>query len=62
MADIDVVKTKSRAWLWIVLAIVLVVVAWMMLSGTDSPTRTGFNMEGGQPRTAAVLALSMEAT
>jgi hypothetical protein len=37
MAEIDVVKKPSRTWLWVVLALVLAVVLWMMFAaGGDS--------------------------
>ena len=41
MADIDVVKKDSRAWIWIVLALVLAVILWFALAGRDDVTTTG---------------------
>lgn len=39
MADIDIVpKHRSRAWLWALLAIAVIVVLWMMMSGRDTAT------------------------
>jgi hypothetical protein len=41
MADIDVVpKRKTNVWIWIVLAIVVLAVLWMMLGGRNT-ARTG---------------------
>ena len=31
MADIDVVKKGSRAWVWVLMLIVLALILWMML-------------------------------
>lgn len=45
MADIDVVKKGSSTWLWVVLAIVLVLLAWWFLMGTNDTTRVGFLFE-----------------
>jgi len=45
MADIDVVpKRRSGLWLWIVLAIVVAVILWMVLANRTAP-RTGRNVE-----------------
>lgn len=53
MADIDVVKKGSHVWLWILIALV-VVVALFFLFGRGSETRSGFlDRNGGQPLAAA---------
>ena len=41
MADIDIVpKHRSRTWLWVVLALIVVALLfWMMGGRTDAPTR-----------------------
>lgn len=36
MADIDVVKKGSSLWLWIILAIVIALALWFMMSGGGS--------------------------
>jgi hypothetical protein len=53
MADIDVVKKSSHVWLWILIALV-VVVALFFLFGRGSETRSGFlDRNGGQHFAAA---------
>ena len=53
MADIDVVKKSSNTWLWVVIALVIVI-ALFFLFGRNTDTRTGFlNQKGGQPLAAA---------
>ena len=53
MADIDVVKKGSRAWVWILVAILLVLFLWFLFAGMDAP-QTGSVQEIGPPlRTAA---------
>jgi Na+/H+ antiporter NhaC len=52
MADIDVVKKSSHTWLWIVVALVIVI-ALFFLFGTGSETRSGvLDRNGGQPLAA----------
>lgn len=59
MAEIDVVKKGSRAWIWILMLVVLAIILWMVMAG-NSPDRTGMNIErGGQPLHAAALAPSL---
>jgi hypothetical protein len=43
MADIDIVpkKRSGSMWLWIVLAIVVVLMVWMMMARGSSPRTTG---------------------
>jgi hypothetical protein len=37
MADIDVVpKRRTSTWLWIIIALVVIVVLWMMLGGSGA--------------------------
>ena len=38
MADIDVVKKGSRAWLWVVMLLVLAIVAWFLMAGSRPQT------------------------
>ena len=55
MADIDVVKKGSSAWVWVLLALALVaVVLWFVMSG-DSTPQAGFNQfdPGAHPFAAA---------
>lgn len=53
MADIDVVKKSSHTWLWIAIAL-LIVIALFFLFGRGSDTRSGFlERNGGQPLAAA---------
>ena len=51
MADIDVVKKGSRTWMWIVLAIVIVLALWFLMAGTRGPQV--YRIDGGQPHAAA---------
>lgn len=46
MADIDVVKKGSRAWLWVVVLLVLALVVWFMMAGSN--TQTGLNLEDAE--------------
>jgi bacteriorhodopsin len=42
MANIDVVKKGSRLWLWIMLAVVIVLVLWFVLgSSSRGPAQSG---------------------
>jgi hypothetical protein len=41
MADIDVVKKGSHLWLWIMLAIVIALILWFVLSGSQRPAQSG---------------------
>jgi hypothetical protein len=46
MADIDVVKKGSHLWLWIMLAIVIALILWFVLSGSQGRTaQTGMRFE-----------------
>jgi len=40
MADIDVVRKGSRTWLWIVIVLAVVLVAWWLMSRSGPGTRT----------------------
>ena len=53
MADIDVVKKSSHTWLWIIIALVIVI-ALFFLFGRNTDTRTGLlDQKAGQPFAAA---------
>jgi len=59
MADIDVVKKSSRAWIWWILALVVaLVLIWMLMMGADTGTTqrpiSEAIIDGVQPRIAAV--------
>jgi hypothetical protein len=46
MADIDVVKKGSHTWLWIMLAIVIALILWFVLSGSHGRTaQTGMRFD-----------------
>ena len=52
MADIDVVKKGSSAWVWILLVIILAVVLWVVLGRGGTPGTSG-SIESRQPHFAA---------
>jgi bacteriorhodopsin len=53
MADIDVVKKSSHAWLWIVIAVIAIIALFFFFSQRRE-TRNGFlDQDGGQPLAAA---------
>jgi hypothetical protein len=56
MADIDVVKKSSHTWLWIVIAIAIVLALWFMMAGGSNEPRVGSMIDGGQPLAAALAA------
>ena len=56
MADIDVVKKSSHTWLWIVIAIAIVLALWFMMAGGGTEPRAGSLINGGQPLAAALAA------
>lgn len=40
MADINVVpKKRTSAWVWIVVAIVVALIVWAVLAGSNAPTQ-----------------------
>jgi len=46
MADIDVVKKGSHTWLWVLLAIVIALILWFVLSGSHGRTaQTGMRFD-----------------
>ena len=46
MADIDVVKKGSHTWLWVLLAIVIALILWFVLSGSHGTTaQTGMRFD-----------------
>jgi hypothetical protein len=57
MADIDVVKKGSRAWVWVLLAILLALVLWFVFAGMGTQ-QIGSMEQGGQPLYAAALTAS----
>jgi hypothetical protein len=61
MADIDIVpKHRSYTWLWIVIALVIIAVAWFALSGHRGTRATGASGELLAPGAApTVLALTV---
>jgi hypothetical protein len=52
MAEIDVVKKGSRAWVWVLLVIALALVLWFIVGMGDTPNTTG-QLETAQPHGAA---------
>lgn len=54
MADIDVVKKGSRAWLWILMLVILAVILGYAMAGSRPATPGASNM-GGQPHSAAAF-------
>ena len=54
MADIDVVKKGSRAWLWVLMLIVLALVLWFIMANAGGQRPQG-SIDGGQPHHAAAL-------
>jgi len=58
MADIDVVKKGSSAWLWILMIVVLALVAWFVMAG-NRPQAVGQIEIGGQPHLAAAAAYAV---
>jgi hypothetical protein len=54
MADIDVVKKSSRTWLWVIIALAIVIAALFLL-GRNPDTQAGLMYgEGGRPLAAAL--------
>jgi len=53
MADIDVVKKSSHTWLWILLALVVVLALWFLMSRQSGERAS---LEGGQPFAAAPVS------
>ena len=57
MAEIDVVKKGSKAWVWILLAIAVLLALWFLMAG-NNPPRTAYTIEGGQPHAAALHSMA----
>jgi hypothetical protein len=57
MADIDVVKKGSRTWLWLLIALAIVLMLWFLM-GRDTTSRVGWQLNEGGPPHAAVLDIS----
>jgi hypothetical protein len=55
MADIDVVKKSSSAWVWILLVILLAVALWFLFGMNRNATTTG-HLQPRQPLFAAASA------
>jgi hypothetical protein len=51
MAEIDVVKKRSRAWIWVLMLVILALVLWFTI-GSAGDERTGVYLHG-QPHIAA---------
>jgi hypothetical protein len=60
MADIDVVKKGSRTWLWVVLLLVLALIIWFMMAGTN--TQTGLNLQGAEQLRQATVNVVADAS
>ena len=57
MAEIDVVKKGSRAWLWITLVVLAVIIIWFMMARSGTNPQTGALLQdGGLPPGTATLA------
>ena len=53
MADINVVpKKRTSAWVWIVVAIVVALIVWAIMSGSNAPTQPVSELD--QPDPSAV--------
>lgn len=58
MADIDVVpKRGTKLWLWVIVALVILVVLWMMLGRGPSPA-SGRMHDSGTPATLAAVTMT----
>lgn len=56
MADIDVVKKGSRAWVWILMLVVLALILWFVMAGSNTP-QTGSMLDAGGAVAAAAPPL-----
>jgi 4-amino-4-deoxy-L-arabinose transferase-like glycosyltransferase len=52
MAEIDVVKKRSRTWIWVLLLVTLALVLWFVM-GSARDESTGVYLQHGQPLVAA---------
>jgi 4-amino-4-deoxy-L-arabinose transferase-like glycosyltransferase len=52
MAEIDIVKKRSRTWMWVLMLVILALVLWFVIGNTGQD-RTGAYEEKGQPQIAA---------
>jgi hypothetical protein len=59
MADIDIVpKHRSRTWLWVLLAIVLIALfAWMVMGGGDTAPQGVLTVPGDSNGLETLLAM-----
>jgi uncharacterized integral membrane protein len=55
MAEIPVVKRRSRTWLWVLMLVLLVLVAlwFLFVMGSSQQAPVSFWFDGGQPFAAA---------
>lgn len=54
MADIDVVpKRRTGVWVWLLVAIAIIVVLWLAFGRSATPRQTG-RVESSQPGFAAI--------
>lgn len=50
MADINVVpKKRTSVWVWIMVAIVVALIVWAIMSGTTTPTQPVGWLDQGSP-------------
>lgn len=56
MADIDVVpKKRSRLWLWIIAAIIIALIIWAIVAGTQpAPPRQGMTSLPARPMSSTL--------
>jgi hypothetical protein len=59
MIDIDVVKKGSRTWLWILMLVMLALIFWFVMTGSNTP-QTGSMLDAGGPFAEAAPALVSE--
>jgi 4-amino-4-deoxy-L-arabinose transferase-like glycosyltransferase len=52
MAEIDVVKKRSRAWIWVLMLVVLALVLWLIMRSTGGESTGGYLQEA-QPHIVA---------
>ena len=49
--QIDIVRKRSRTWIWVLMFVVVVLMLWFIAGSVDERTRG--NLQDGQPHTAA---------
>ena len=56
MADIDIVpKRRMGAWVWLLIAVVIAIVLWMVLAGGNRAPDTGMLQAPASQRAAAAF-------